>query len=95
MDTLYQIQRHYRTLFFAELTESMVDYYYPLTGLIPDSIKQKASAWYMTVFEQEDYTERTLIMESTSGKGTERLLSFPWILYDVLCNIMYHNRSGV
>jgi RNA-dependent RNA polymerase len=74
MDAFIPIRQHYRKLFEEE-------FYGEGTNVIsPESrnrMKAKASAWYYVTYHPNEL----------KGDPSESMISFPWIAYDVLCDI--------
>ncbi|GBC02547.1 hypothetical protein RclHR1_04680008 [Rhizophagus clarus] len=80
MDAFVPIRQHYRKLFEEE-------FYGEGTNIVsPESrnkMKAKAAAWYYVTYHP---------VELDNGPS-ERMISFPWIAHDVLCDIAHRNNN--
>jgi RNA-dependent RNA polymerase len=79
MDAFIPIRRHYRKLFEKEFYGEGTNVVSPVAR---DRMKAKAAAWYYVTYHHAEF----------KGDPSERMISFPWIAYDVLRDIVLGNN---
>ncbi|RIA87188.1 RNA dependent RNA polymerase-domain-containing protein [Glomus cerebriforme] len=82
MDALAPIKRHYRKLFEEEFYEEGTNVILPENRYRMES---KAYAWYYVAYHPVELCD----------DSSENMISFPWILHDILCDIAIRNNNKV
>ncbi|CAB5391526.1 unnamed protein product [Rhizophagus irregularis] len=75
MDAFISIRRHYRKLFEEEFYGKGTNIISPVAH---NRMRAKAAAWYFVTYHPAEL----------KGNPSERMISFPWVAYDVLCDIV-------